>query len=231
MMKSKELRVKAWNSLKGKYWMAFAVAIVLGILASIGTNFATFSQNLMNIVNSVDPAEMDQTMAVGALVISGSALIIAIIGLLIDIFVGAPATIGLCNYFIKNTDSKPSFSDAFSGFKVKYGRNIGTLLLVAIKSILWTCLFIVPGIIKMFEYAIIPYILADDPEISSKDVFKKANLMMKGNKWRLFKLDFSFIGWALLACLTCGIGAFFLVPYVEAAKAEFYVELKNKCAE
>ena len=89
-------------------------------------------------------------------------------------------------------------------------------------------MFIIPGIIKTYEYAIIPYILADDPEISSKDAFKKAKQMMKGNKWRLFKLEFSFIGWAVLCVLTLGIGMFFLIPYVNAAAAEFYVELKNK---
>ena len=116
----------------------------------------------------------------------------------------------------------------FSGFKTKYGRNIGTLLLVSIKTVLWTLLFIIPGIIKSYEYAIIPYILADDEEISSKDAFKKAKQMMKGNKWRLFKLNFSFIGWMLLCVLTLGIGTLFLIPYVNAANAEFYVELKNK---
>ena len=119
------------------------------------------------------------------------------------------------------------FKDAFSGFKVQYGRNIVTLLLVGIKTVLWTLLFIIPGIIKSYEYAIIPYILADDPEISSKDAFKKAKQMMNGNKWRLFKLEFSFIGWTLLCVLTLGIGTFFLIPYVNAATAEFYVELKN----
>ena len=147
---------------------------------------------------------------------------------LIDLFIGDALTVGVCNYFIKNTDSKPAFKDAFSGFKVRYGRNIGTLLLVGIKTVLWTLLFIIPGIIKMFEYAIIPYILADDAEISSKDAFKKAKEMMKGNKWRLFKLDISFIGWGLLCVLTLGIGTLFLIPYMNAAIAEFYVELKNK---
>ena len=98
------------------------------------------------------------------------------------------------------------------------------------KTVLWTCLFIIPGVLKSFEYAIIPYILADDAEISSKDAFKKAKQMMNGNKWRLFKLEFSFIGWTLLCVLTLGIGTFFLIPYVNAAAAEFYVELKNKQA-
>ena len=111
---------------------------------------------------------------------------------------------------------------------MKYRRNIGTLLLVGIKTALWSFLLVIPGIIKSYEYAIIPYILADDAEISSKDAFKKAREMMKGNKWRLFKLNFSFIGWGILCVLTFGVGTFFLMPYVSAASAEFYAELKNK---
>lgn len=228
MMKSKELRAKAWQSLKGKYWLAFAVTLVMGILISTGESLVTFSNNLVSIVTAVDPAEMDAAMAIGALVLSGTSLIFCVIGALISFFVGNAATVGVCNYFIKNTETKPSFADAFSGFKVRYGRNIVTLLLVGIKSFLWTLLFIVPGIIKMFEYSIIPYILADDPEISTKEAFKKAKEMMKGNKWRLFKLEFSFIGWAVLCFLTFGIGTFFLAPYMDAAIAEFYMELKNK---
>ena len=230
MLKSKELRVKAWESLKGKYWMAFAVIFVTGLIASIGNAFLSFGQQLGEVLGMVEPAELDSTMAIGALVLSGVVIFSAIIGGLYSIFVTDALTVGTCNYFIKNTDSKPSFKDAFSGFKVKYGRNIGTLLLVGIKTFLWTLLFIVPGIIKSYEYSIIPYILADDPEISSKDAFKKAKKMMNGNKWRLFKLEFSFIGWFLLCVLTLGIGTLFLVPYFSAANAEFYAELKNKQA-
>ena len=228
MSNSKELRSRAWESLKGKYWMAFAVILVTGLIGSIGSAFVSFGQQLGEVLGMVEPAELDSTMAIGALVLSGVVIISAIIGGLYSIFVTDALTVGTCNYFIKNTDSKPSFNDIFSGFKVKYGRNIGTLLLVGIKLVLWTLLFIIPGIIKSYEYSIIPYILADDPEISSKDAFKKAKQMMKGNKWRLFKLEFSFIGWFVLCVLTLGIGTFFLIPYISAANAEFYVELKNK---
>ena len=227
MLKSKELRAKAWESLKGEYWMAFVVSLVAGIIGSICHNFSSFGMDLSDVLSLVDPSELDSVMAIGALVLNGVAIVSAIIGLLLGIFVTNPLTVGLCNYFIKNTTSTPSFKDAFSGFKVQYGRNIVTLLLVGIKTVLWTLLFIIPGIIKSYEYAIIPYILADDPEISSKDAFKKAKQMMKGNKWRLFKLDFSFIGWGNLCALTFGIGTFFLMPYLSAATAEFYAELKN----
>ena len=227
MLKSKELRAKAWESLKGKYWMAFAVILVTGLIGSVGNAFVSFGQNLGEVLGLVDPAELDSTMAIGALLLNGVVIVSAIIGAVFSIFVTDAITVGVCNYFIKNTDSKPSFKDAFSGFKVKYGRNIGTLFLVGIKSVLWTLLFIIPGIIKSYEYSIIPYILADDPEISSKDAFKKAKQMMKGNKWRLFKLELSFFGWFVLCVLTVGMGTFFLIPYVNAATAEFYVELKN----
>ena len=227
MMKSKELRKRAWESLKGKYWMAFIVIIVIGLIGSIGNAFVSFGQELGEVLGMVDPAEMDSTMMIGALVLNGVVIISAIIGALFSLFVTNAITVGVSNYFIKNTDSKPSFKDAFSGFKVKYKRNIGTLLLVGIKTVLWTLLFVIPGIIKAYEYAIIPYILADDPEITSKDAFKKAKQMMNGNKWRLFKLELSFFGWFVLCVLTLGIGTFFLLPYVNAANAEFYAELKN----
>ena len=228
MLTSKELRVKAWNSLKGKYWRAFLVILVLGLLASGGTSLQTSSQTLTETINLVDPSEMDETMELGAAVVGTIATAMAVVGMAISLFVGNAADVGLAHYFILNTDSKPSFADAFYGFKVKYLRNIGTLQLVGIKLALWSLLLVVPGIIKSFEYAIIPYILADDPEISSKEAFRKAKEMMMGNKWRLFKLNLSFFGWFVLCVVTCGLGTPFLLPYVSAANAEFYAELKNK---
>ena len=104
MLKSKELRAKAWESLKGKYWKAFFVVLVLGVLVSFGSSMLTWSQNLIDMVNMVDPSEMDDTMKIGALVVLGSASVLAIIGFLISLFVGNAATVGLCNYFIKNKE-------------------------------------------------------------------------------------------------------------------------------
>lgn len=228
MLTSKELKVKAWNSLKGKYWRAFLVILVLGLLASIGTSLETGSQNLTDMLNLVDPSEMDETMELGAAVVGTIATVMAVVGMAISLFVGNAADVDLAHYVILNTDSKPSFADAFYGFKVKYLRNIGTLLLVGIKIVLWSCLLLIPGIIKSVEYSIIPYILADDAEITSKEAFRKAKEMMMGNKWRLCKLYISFFGWFVLCVVTCGLGTPFLLPYVSAANAEFYAERKNK---
>lgn len=228
MLTSKELRVKAWNSLKGKYWRAFLVVLVMSLLASGGISLQTSSQTLTDALNLVDPSEMDAEMELGAAVVGTIAAVMAAVGMAISLFVGNAADVGLAHYFVRNVETKPSFADAFYGFKVKYFRNIGTLLLVGIKLALWSLLLVVPGIIKSFEYAIIPYILADDAEITSREAFRKAKEMMMGNKWRLFKLNFSFFGWFVLCVVTCGVGTPFLLPYVSAANAEFYADLKNK---
>ena len=73
----------------------------------------------------------------------------------------------------------------------------------------------------------VPYILAEDPTIAPKEALEKSKQMMYGNRWRLFCLEISFIGWALLAGLTCGIGGLWLTPYQQAAFADFYREISD----
>ena len=69
------------------------------------------------------------------------------------------------------------------------------------------------------------YILIDNPGLSANEARKRSMAMMRGNKWRLFCLDFSFIGWIVLCVLTFGILVFWVAPYQEAARAEFYQDL------
>jgi uncharacterized membrane protein len=142
-------------------------------------------------------------------------------------FMGSFVRVGQMNLYNRLLDGETPRAGMFF-VKGIYWKSLGLAFMKSLFIGLWSMLFVIPGIIKSFEYAMIPYILADDAEISSKDAFKKAREMMKGNKWRLFKLNLSFIGWELLCGLTLGIGMFFLLPYIHAANAEFYVELKNK---
>ena len=112
----------------------------------------------------------------------------------------------------------------FGGFK-----NFGTAFLVSLLNgifiFLWTLLFIVPGIIKTYSYRLSYYILADNPSMSATGVRKCSITLMRGNKWRLFCLEFSFIGWELLCILTLGILSFWVASYYNAAIAEFYQSL------
>lgn len=89
-------------------------------------------------------------------------------------------------------------------------------------------MFVIPGIVKAYEYRMIPYILAENPQMSYKDAFAESKRMMTGNKWKAFVLDWSFILWDILAIFTCGILMIFYVrPYQELTNAEFYHALKE----
>ncbi|WP_455584160.1 DUF975 family protein [Bacteroides sp.] len=118
----------------------------------------------------------------------------------------------------------------FDGFS-DYGRIIGTKLLQAIYTFLWTLLLVIPGIIKFYSYNMTDFILKDEPTLSNNAAIEKSMAMMDGNKMKLFLLDLSFIGWAILCIFTFGIGYFFLQPYVQSAHAAFYEDLKAQISE
>jgi len=86
-------------------------------------------------------------------------------------------------------------------------------------------LLIVPGIMASYSYAMTGYILAEHPELTAGEAIAQSKDMMAGNRWRLFCLQFSFIGWMLLSSLTFGLGNLALRPYQEAAYAAFYREV------
>lgn len=89
-------------------------------------------------------------------------------------------------------------------------------------------LFIIPGIIKSYEYRMVAYILADQPELTRKEAFELSRKMMNGNKWNAFVLDLSFIGWGFLTAITFGIlGIFYVNPYIQHTNAALYLKLKE----
>ena len=96
-------------------------------------------------------------------------------------------------------------------------------------TFLWMLLFIIPGIIKSYEYQMIPYILAENPEISRNEAFQLSKDMMYGNKWKSFVLDLSFLGWEILNICTFGIlGIFYVNAYEDQTEAALYETIKNQ---
>ena len=130
---------------------------------------------------------------------------------------------------VRGEDSSEMVGDQFSVFN-RYGRVLGTSLLMALYILLWCLLFIVPGIVKSYAYAMTPYVMNDRPDLDADDCIHESRMMMKGYKWKLFCLDLSFIGWAILCIFTLGIGLLWLQPYIEASHAKFYEELKARRA-
>lgn len=166
------------------------------------------------------------TLVYGLLVGGGSSASMGIIGLAL-----LPVYYGYAILFLDlmrgvNLD----FGRLFDGYK-DIGRIFGTVLLYQIYIFLWMLLLIVPGIMKSYSYAMTFYILKDYPELAYNSAIEKSMAMMSGYKMKLFLLDLSFIGWAILCLCTFGIGFLFLGPYMQASHAAFYEDLKKELGE
>lgn len=158
--------------------------------------------------------------------ISGAAGSIPLAGLLVV----CPLSFGFMLCFlrlVRGEDSSEMVGDQFSIFS-KYGRYLGVSLLYTLYVLLWSLLLVIPGIIKSYSYAMTPYVVHDHPEMDADDCIHESRMMMKGYKWKLFCMDLSFIGWAILCIFTLGIGLLWLQPYIEASHAKFYEELKAR---
>ena len=151
---------------------------------------------------------------------------------LLVLLIGIPLEWGYSIMFLPlvRQEGKLDLGMLFDGFK-DYGRILLTLLLMSVYVFLWALLLLVPGFIKAYSYSMTPYILKDRPDLKCNAAIEESMRMMRGNKMKLFLLDLSFIGWALLCILTLGIGLLWLEPYMVSARAAFYEELKRLDAE
>ena len=121
----------------------------------------------------------------------------------------------------------PEAGALFAPFK-QDARTVGAVLLVFVYTLLWTLLLVIPGIIKAYSYSMTFYILRENPEMTAGDAITASQKMMDGHKMDLFLLSLSFIGWAILASITFGIGYLWLIPYIYTAYAAFYETLKKE---
>lgn len=157
------------------------------------------------------------------------ALVFAVMSFVLSIFVFRVIEVGGYRFFIDNSTTKASPGLLLSAFQSGYYLNtVKILFFEGLYLILWTLLLIIPGIIKSYEYRMIPYILAENPELDKAEVFARSKQMMNGNKFASFLLDLSFIGWGILSMLTFGlVGIFWMNPYKQATNAELYLDLKK----
>lgn len=164
------------------------------------------------------------------------ALVLAVlaIAILLRALLFNPLEVGGRKFFLENALTKQDgIGDFLYAFKSGYYGNITVAMFVRdVKIFLWTLLLIVPGIIKAYEYRMVPYILSENPEIGYNEALNRSSEMMNGQKMNAFLLDLSFIGWEILSAITAGIaGIFWVNPYVFATDAELYLELSDVRAE
>ena len=116
--------------------------------------------------------------------------------------------------------------DLFSGCK-NFVTNFVAYLLMQVFIALWSLLFLIPGIVKSYSYAMTMYILNDHPEMSASEAITESRKMMNGHKGELFVLHLSFLGWGILSSFTFGILLLYVMPYMQATSAAFYEKLKE----
>ena len=132
---------------------------------------------------------------------------------------------------VSRTQCNPQLESMFTVYRDNFLKAFLVPLLQRLFVSLWSLLFVIPGVIMAYAYSMAIYVANDNPELSAMDAIRKSRELMDGHKWDLFVLDLSFIGWILLCLLTCGIGFFFLAPYIEMAHVEFYRELTEQVTE
>ena len=132
---------------------------------------------------------------------------------------------GVCLKFVRGYEDV-KFESVFEGC-YRFGPNLILGLMQTLIIMLWSLLFIIPGIVKSYSFALAYYIRADHPEYGWRECLDESERMMKGQKWRLFTLHLSFIGWILLSILTCGIGSLWVNAYQQTATTIFYEKLKS----
>jgi len=149
-------------------------------------------------------------------------------GSFLSLFISGPLAMGMSIFALSITRNKEArFEQLFEGFK-RYGRSLAAYLLIALFTILWMLLLIIPGIIAAISYSQTFFILANDETVGAKEAINRSKKIMYGNKWRYFCLQLRFIGWGILSILTLGIGFLWLVPYTQVTMAKFFEEINIK---
>lgn len=216
-MNASDYRAKARENLAGNWGLSILVALIAALLGG-AVSGSTFSLDIDTETLSKLPPLLYN--------IVNSLLSVTAVLSLVQFFIGGAIKLGNCHYLLGQHDqTERELKDLFSELG-RWGAGFVLNLLTTLFTILWTLLFIIPGIVAAYSYAMAPFILAEHPEMSAKEAIAASKEMMKGHRWELFCLDFSFIGWSLLCVLTLGIGYLFLNPYMSAARTAFY---RNLC--
>lgn len=211
---------------KKNYVSAVVVALLMGIFGTVSgessarrvsENSDIYSGNLFNVGMITE-------------LLAGIATVVILIVLVAKVFVGNFLKMGGYRFFILNQTAQPGIGTLLDGFRSGHYVNIVlTMFLRDLFTTLWSLLLVVPGIVKHYEYLMVPYIIAENPAMDYKEAFQISKQMMDGEKMEAFIMDLSFLGWYLLSAVTCGLLAIFYVnPYVQASFAEMYTFNKQK---
>lgn len=221
-----DYRRVARENLQGNWPLSIgvcAIACILGGMSVGGSFIPEFSfrvdgqdiSNINDLLNLITPAAFS-AFGLGSLLA------------LTRLVIGGTIELGFAQYLLKQYNhANFELHDLFSRFD-RFGQGFAQKFLRGLYTILWSFLFIIPGIVKSYAYAMTPFIMAENPEMSASEAITASKELMDGHKGELFTLDLTFLGWGLLAALTLNLGNLALNPYHNAAYAAFYKDLTAK---
>lgn len=211
MQLNSELRAQARERLEGQ-WGTFVLMTFLMLVIQTILQIPGYIGSLLEILSPEN--------VLASLSFSNISNILSLLAL--------PLSWGLTVSLLRNhREESVDLENLFDGFRGgRYTRVFCALFLVNLFTFLWALLLIIPGIMKAFSYALTPYILLDEPELTARQAITRSCEIMEGRRWKLFCLYLSFIGWGILSILTFGIGILWLVPYMNASVAAFYEDAR-----
>lgn len=219
-MFAKDYRDLARENLRGNWKLSVIAGMLACLLGGliVGTSFFPEMELKIEDMNFRDLKDLF------TFVLFNGGIIIQVTSILnlVHFILGGVIQLGYAQYLLNQHDRREfQLNDLFSKFDY-FGAGFCQNFLRGLYVFLWTLLFVIPGIVAQYRYAMTPFIMAEHPELTASEAIAASKKMMDGNKWALFCLDFSFFGWALLSALTLNIGNLWLNPYRNAAYAAFY---------
>ncbi len=262
MWNRKDLKQKAKEALRRNYWKAVLVSFMLLIIGDSYVPAATASgggnrgsteyteENAADDKTGVDVEvetyvrsdkgeylETDNVNDGHIRVIIIAALIVVfmavfVLAVLFDAFLFDPLIVGGKRFMLKCIEDKSDVAEVTYMFDHSYLNCVKTMFFRELHIFLWCLLFIIPGIYKKYQYYMVEYILALNPDMPYKEVLDLSAEMMEGHKWNAFVLDLSFIGWHILGLMTCGLlEIFYVQPYSKLTRASLFCELEKNNEE
>ena len=212
-MENKTLKSRALNNLSGNWGLSIGVALLAAMLGGLSVS-TSFSLNIDEEILAKFPRT-----AVTVIMMLGS---FAGTVNLLHFILGGTINLGYTRFLLDQHDGKElSCKILFSQFD-RFGQGFLQKFLRGLYIALWSLLFIIPGIVKSYSYAMTPYIMTEHPEMTANEAITASRQLMDGHKMELFLLQLSFIGWMILNIFTLGIGSLWLNPYMQATEAAFY---------
>ena len=241
MKTNTEYKNAALAALKGNWAKAVLATVVYAVIMYIAMGPYLYHSSVMRAymmenAGAMYPGSFSQSMSMGLalaqdpefMAMSQKANGYFALFILLSIFIIWPFSVGMLNAFrrLLTGGENDILGNSFKIATQNYWHKVWGMFLMFFFFFLWSLLFIIPGIIKLFSYAMTPYILEEHPELSANDAIDRSRAMMKGHKFDLFWLLLSFIGWFILTLLTLGIGGLWLQPYMQTSVAGFYEDVK-----